>query len=91
MKQAEIWLHMKKVPMIRTLCTRLLYFDRVCRPENTGNSNCEMQLGMIIRSWILSKEYKGKKALMHPVPIYPGWKAVCAVGTGKEWRRTRAW
>jgi hypothetical protein len=38
------------------ICTRLLYFDIVCWPETTGNSNCEKQLGMILRSWILSKE-----------------------------------
>jgi hypothetical protein len=30
MKQAEIWFHMKKVPIYEDICTRLLYFDRVC-------------------------------------------------------------
>jgi hypothetical protein len=30
MKQAEIWFHMKKVPIYEDICTRLLYFDIVC-------------------------------------------------------------
>jgi hypothetical protein len=55
-KQAEIWFHIKKVPIYEDICTRLLYLDKVCRPETTGNSNCEMQIGMILRSWIFYKE-----------------------------------
>jgi hypothetical protein len=62
MKQAEIWFHMKKVPLYEDICTRLLYFDIVCGPETTVNSNCEKQLSTILRSWILSKQgVKGKR------------------------------
>jgi hypothetical protein len=42
------------------ICTRLLYFDIVCWSATTGNSNCEMQLGMILGSWILFKEQRKK-------------------------------
>jgi hypothetical protein len=30
------------------------------KAETTGNSNCEKQLSMILRSWILSKELREK-------------------------------
>jgi hypothetical protein len=43
-EQVEIWFHMKKVPIYEDICTRLLYFDIVCWPETTGNSNCEKML-----------------------------------------------
>jgi hypothetical protein len=45
MKQAEIWFHMKNLPIYEDICTRLLYFDIpvVCGPDTTGNSNCEKQ------------------------------------------------
>jgi hypothetical protein len=46
MKQADIWFHMEMVGLI-------LYAD--LRPLGIS-IECEKQLSMILRSWILSKE-----------------------------------
>jgi hypothetical protein len=63
MKRAEIWFHMKKVPICEDICTRLLYFDIVCWPDTTGNSNCEMPLAWFSGVGFCPKS-KCKKTLM---------------------------